>query len=124
MERKKNEERESYGKKTSVGTGVGFGIKCNRKNSMKNYKETEETQKSICTGAGICAMVDIGKGKSLNSGNALILDASKGTGTRPDDRTGAGTDLDTNANSVSATDYHSGKGAGREIGGKGTGWDR
>ena len=59
----------------------------------------------------------------MNSDNALLLDASKGTGARPDDGTGMGTDLHTNANCVSATDYHSGKGAGREIGGKGTGWD-
>ena len=50
------------------------------------------------------------------------MNASKGTGTRPDDGTGAGTDLDTIANSASAIDCHSGKGACREIGGRGTAW--
>ena len=83
----------------------------------------QETREGIGRGAGICAMVGIGKGKGMNSGNALLLDASKDTWTRPDDGTGESTDLDTNANFVSATDCHSGKGAGREIGGKGTGWD-
>ena len=69
-------------------------------------------------------MIGISKSKGMNSDNALLLDASKGTGTRPDDGTGVGTDLDTNANSVSAYDCHSGKGAGREIGDEGTVWDK
>ena len=68
-------------------------------------------------------MVCIGIGKEVNSGNASLLDACKGTGRRPDDRTGVGTDLDTSANSVSATDCHSGKGTGRKIAGKGMGLD-
>ena len=59
----------------------------------------------------------------MNSDNALLLDACKVTGTKPDDRTGVGTDLNTSANSVSATDFHSGKGTCRKIGGKGMGLD-
>ena len=42
---------------------------------------------------------------------------------KPDGGTSVGTDLDTSANSVSSSDSHSGKGIGREIGGKGTGLD-
>ena len=55
----------------------------------------------------------------MNSGNALLLDASKGTGTRPDDGTSVGTQSDTSVNSVSATDRYSGKSTAWEIGGKG-----
>ena len=117
---KRNDDRESHCTKTSVSTGVGFAIKSNCKNSMKKIKETRE---GIGTMAGICAMVGIGKGKGMNCGNALQLNASKGTWTRPDYGTGASTDLDTNANSASATDCRSGKNAGRETGGKGPGWD-
>ena len=68
-------------------------------------------------------MVGIGIGKDLNNANAFLFDASKDTGTKPDDETSVGTDLDTSANSVSSSDSHSGKGTGREIIGKGTKWD-
>ena len=50
----------------------------------------------------------------MNIGIALFLNASEDTGARPDDGTGLGTDLDTSANSVSATDCQSGKSAGRQ----------
>ena len=61
---KRNDDRESYCTKTGVGTGVGFAIKSNRKNSMKKLKETRE---GIGTVEGICAMVGIGKDKGMNS---------------------------------------------------------
>ena len=58
--------------------------------------------------------VGIGIDKSMNIGIALFLNASEDTGARPDDGTGLGTDLDTSANSLSATDCQSGKSAGRQ----------
>ena len=65
---KQIDDRESFCTKTGVGTGVGFAIKSNRKNSMKKHKETRE---GIGTMAGICAKVAIGKCKGMNSGNAF-----------------------------------------------------
>ena len=65
MKRKSNENREGYGSKSGVGTGVSFGTESNRKNSMKKHKETREV---IGTGAGICGIVCIGMGKGMSSG--------------------------------------------------------
>ena len=114
---KGNDDREGYASKTGVGTRVGFGTENKRKNSMDKRKETRE---DIGKGAGICAIVGVYIGKGMNAGYALLLGASKGTGTRQDDGTGVGTDMDTSAISVSATDCPSGRNTGRENGGKGT----
>ena len=84
---------------------------------MEKLKETRE---GIGKGAGICAIVGVDIGKGMNTGYALLLNASKGIGTRQDDGTGVGTDMDTSAISVSATDCHSGRSTGRENGGKDT----
>ena len=48
-------------------------------------EKLKETRKGIGTGASICARIGIGIGKGMNSGNTFLLDASKCTGTRPDD---------------------------------------
>ena len=57
VEKKSNDDREGYGRRTGVGTGVGFGKEGNRKNSMEKHKETRE---GFGTGAGIFVMVCIG----------------------------------------------------------------
>ena len=115
-----DDAREGYASKSAVAKGGSVGTESKRKYSMKIHKEIGE---GIGTGADICAMVGIGNGKGLTSANAFLFDASKSTGTKPDDETSVGTELDTSANSVRSSDSHSGKGTGREIGGKGTGLD-
>ena len=59
----------------------------------------------------------------MDTGNALLLDGSIGTGTRTDDGTGLGIYWDTSADTVSVTDCYPGTGISREIGGKCTGLD-
>ena len=114
---KGKDDREGYASKTGFGTGVGFGTENKRKNSMETRKKTRE---GIGKGTGICAIVGVDIGKGMNTGYALLLGASKGTGTRQDDGTGVGTDMDTSAISVSANDYPSGRSTGREVEDKGT----